>query len=106
MLVTYHGTGCTLPHYLPKHRKRSAVRKYWTKARTKNSWINSKLCSSMSDVQALFRFPTPFIFIDYNTLLYLGKYLLPVSIFVQQVSHRWSISKPLEFSKSIQTLPS
>ena len=54
------------------------MRKYWTKARPKTSWANSKLCISMSDVKMLFRSPTPFSFVDCNTLLPPGLIEYPV----------------------------
>jgi hypothetical protein len=52
--------------------------KYWTKARAKTSWANSKLYISMSDVKALFISPTPFIFVDCNKLFSHGLVPLPV----------------------------
>jgi hypothetical protein len=39
------------------------MRNYCTKAIAKSSWLNSKFCISMSDVKALFKSPTPFIFL-------------------------------------------
>ena len=58
--------------YHSKHRERRIVRKYWTKARWKTNWANSKLCISMSLVKMLFRSPTPFSFVYYNILFLLG----------------------------------
>jgi hypothetical protein len=43
--------------------------------------VNSKLSISMSDVNALFRSPTPFISVDCNTILSLWLLLLPVGSF-------------------------
>jgi hypothetical protein len=34
------------------------------------SWANSKLCISMAVVKALFRLPTPFIFVYCSTILF------------------------------------
>ena len=57
-------------HY---HSKMEEREKKWgnigPKQRPKSSCANSKLCISMSDVKMLFRSPTPFSFVDYNTLL-------------------------------------
>ena len=63
-------------HYHPKGRKGDTVRKYWTEARLKRSWANSKLCLSVLGVEALFRSPTRFSFVKWNTLLPLGLLLL------------------------------
>ena len=72
---------------IPKHREGSIVRKYCTKARTKSSWANSKLCILMSDVEGLFRLPTLFSFVDCSILLSLALAPLPVSSSPQQLSH-------------------
>ena len=83
----------TLPIY---NVKGSMAGKYWTKARLKTSWANSKLCISMSDVKVLFRSPTPFSFVDCNTLLSLGLVPLPIISFPQLISHGSGISNTLE----------
>lgn len=80
ILVTYNGTRSTLP----KYREGSIVRKYWAKARWKTSWANSKLCISMSDVKTLFRSPTPFSFVNWNTLFFSWVVPLPISSSPQQ----------------------
>ena len=76
-------------HYCSKMEERSLVRKYWTKARPKPSWANSKLSISMSDVKVLFGSPTPFSFVDCNTLFFFSLELipLPVSHFLHWLSH-------------------
>ena len=71
------------------------MRKYWTKARLKHSWANSKLCMSMSDVKMLFKSPTLFSFVNCNTLLSLVLVLLPVSSSPWQVSLYSDISNIL-----------
>ena len=77
------------------------VRKYWTKARLKTSWANSKLCISMSDVKALFSSLIPFSFVDCNTLLSLGLVPLSVSSFPWQVSHNSGIYNIFGISNKI-----
>jgi len=64
----------------------------------KNSRANSKPCIFMTNVKALFRAPTPFSFVGYNTLLSLGLVLLPAISFLQQISHCSSISSILRSS--------
>jgi hypothetical protein len=49
----------------------------------------------MSDVKALFRSPTPFIFVAWNTLLSLGLVPLPISSFPWQASHHFKVSNIL-----------
>jgi hypothetical protein len=83
---------------VPELRERRIVRKYWTKATSKTSWENFKLCISMSDVKALFRSPTLFSFIECNTLLF-GLVPPPVSVFSWQVSHSPDISNVLGSSR-------
>lgn len=81
--------------YLQHHRiydQNVVVRKYWTKTKC---WANSRLCIAVSDVKALFRSPTPFIFVDCNTLLALGLVPFPVSSLPWQVSHSSGISNIL-----------
>jgi hypothetical protein len=55
------------------------IRKYWTKARQKTSLANSNSASSLFEVQVLFRSPNLFCFVDYNTVLTLWLFPLPVS---------------------------
>ena len=57
----------------------STARKYCTKARPKDNQENSKLCLSVSGVKVLFRSPTPFSFVDCNTLHSLELAPLPIS---------------------------
>lgn len=71
------------------------MRKYQTKAKLEIGWANSELCISMSDVKVLFRSPTSFIFVECNTLLSLGLFLLPVSSSPWHVSHNSGISSIL-----------
>jgi hypothetical protein len=74
------------------------MRKFWTKARPKTNGGNSKIFISVPDVKVLFRSPTPFIFVDYNTFFFsLGMVLLLVSSFPWQVSHNFRISKSWVF---------
>ena len=87
----YNGTRYTLQRW----RKENLVREYWTKARWKTSWENSKLCISMFDVRILFRSPTLFSVVNCNTLLSLGLVPRPVSSSPQQVSHGSCISNIL-----------
>lgn len=75
---------------VPKHRERS-MHSEEIQDKSKTSWINCKLCVSMSDVKTLFKSPTPFSFVDCDILLSLGLVLLPASSFPWQVSHNSSI---------------
>ena len=75
------------------------MRKYWTKAKLKTSWANSKLYISVPDVKMLFRSPRPFSFADCSTLLSCGLVPLPVSSSPWQVSHNSGISNILGFPR-------
>lgn len=55
-------------HYHSQIGEGKIVRKYWNKGRLKASWINSKLCISISDIKMLFRYLTPFTFIHYSAI--------------------------------------
>jgi hypothetical protein len=72
------------------------MRKHWTKTRLKTSWVNSRLCISMSmskcslDIQLL-----SISLVDCNTLLSLGIFPLPIGSFPQQVAHNYEISNIL-----------
>lgn len=49
---------------IPKEKKESTVKKYWSKARIKSNRPNFKFCATTSDVKVLFRSPTPYSFVD------------------------------------------
>lgn len=79
-----------------KSEERSVVMTYWTKARPKTSRTNSEFCISMSDVKALFIFPTPFSFVDCSTLLSLVLVLYLLCSSSPQMSHTSIITNILE----------
>ena len=64
-------------HYHSKTQGREHSEEVLDESKTKKEL--GKLCISMSDVKELFRSPTPFSFVDYNTLLSLGLVSLLVS---------------------------
>ena len=80
---------------IAKWKKGSIVRKSWTKARLEAIWASFTLCTSMSDINALFRSTTSFSFVVCNKLLSLGLLPLPVSSFSWQVSLGSGISNLL-----------
>jgi hypothetical protein len=84
---------------IPKHREGSIVMKYWTKARLKTSWANSKPCIAMTDVKMLFGSPTHFNFVGCNTILSFGLVPLPVSSFPWQESQNSGISNIFVFKE-------
>lgn len=75
------------------------MRKYWTKARSKTSWVNSNLCISMSDDKMLFWSPTPFSFVNCSKLLSYGLIPFSTSNFPWQVSNNSGISNILGSSR-------
>ena len=93
ILPTYNGTGYIHYHFQVYGKEHS--KEILDQSKTKNQFENSKLCISMSDVKMFFRSPTPFSFVDCNTLLSLGLVPLPVSSSPWQVSHGSGISNIL-----------
>lgn len=78
--------------------KGSMVRKYWTKARLKPSYANSKQFL-MLWMASLCLVPRPFSFVNCNMLLSLGLVLLPVSSSLWQISHDLCIFRILGFPR-------
>lgn len=64
-------------HYLMERKNESIVRKHCTKASSAGQ--NTRRSIPMSNVKMFFRFPTPFMFIDYNTLISLELVLFLIS---------------------------
>lgn len=67
MLLTYNAIEYT--SQFQSKEKKCILRKFWINARPQTSWAKSKICISMFDMKSLFRPPTPFSCIDFNTLL-------------------------------------
>ena len=92
-------------HYHPRREEKEHREETLGQGRPKTSRANSHLWISMSDVKVLFRSPTPFSFVDCNTLLSLGLVPFFVSSFPQQVfeaalasSTSWGLQHNLGFT--------
>lgn len=83
-------------HYHSRRAEGEHSEKILGQIKSKTNWTDSKLCISRSGVKARFRSPTPFNFLDSNTLLSLGLVPSPVSSFPRQVFHDSGISSILE----------
>ena len=76
---------------IPKGRKWSIVRKYWTEVKLKTCRANSKLYILMPNVKALFRPPTLYSSVDSSALLCFGLVSHPICSSSFEVSHGFGI---------------
>lgn len=81
----YHRTYITIP----KHH----TKKILDQSNIKTIWVNSILCVFMTDVQC---------FVGCNMILSIGLFLVPVSSFSRQVSHRSTISNILRSPRQVR----